>query len=82
MSVALSLLRLSINTLWKTTLWGLIFIQFLFSTGWIIVVFAWCRPVRSFWEHVENKQCWDADTYITFAWITSGTLSGYENYGV
>ncbi|KAK2758676.1 hypothetical protein FQN54_003366 [Arachnomyces sp. PD_36] len=72
MSVALSLLRLSMNKVWKGTLWGLLIIQFFTSVGWMVAILAWCRPLRGVWEYVEDTQCWDFKYEVLYGWVTNG----------
>jgi hypothetical protein len=65
-SVAISLLRLTVanlaagyEKLWRGALWTMISIQVLTYAGWMILLLFNCRPLRSSWEPVSEKVCWD-----------------------
>ncbi|PGH15611.1 hypothetical protein AJ80_05475 [Polytolypa hystricis UAMH7299] len=74
MSVALSLLRLSFNPYWRRALWALIVIQGLFSTGWLVELFAACKPLSNHWAPSADADCWPAKYRINLGWATSAVF--------
>ncbi|KAK0100506.1 hypothetical protein ONS95_008453 [Cadophora gregata] len=70
-SVACSLMRFGNSRLWMGTLYALIVIQSLISTGWVILQFFNCKPLRSFWEPVSNFKCWPRDVTLIYGWFTA-----------
>ncbi|CZR59909.1 uncharacterized protein PAC_09804 [Phialocephala subalpina] len=72
-SIACSLLRFSTaaDRWWKWILWSLIAIQTIISTGWLVVLFFGCRPLRSNWEPVADVVCWDRKYTLIYGWISA-----------
>ncbi|KAH7417721.1 hypothetical protein BKA64DRAFT_702483 [Cadophora sp. MPI-SDFR-AT-0126] len=70
-SVACSLMRFGNSRLWMGTLYALIAIQSIISTGWVILQFFNCKPLRSFWEPVSTIKCWPRDATLIYGWFTA-----------
>ncbi|KAF2180388.1 hypothetical protein K469DRAFT_741204 [Zopfia rhizophila CBS 207.26] len=72
-SVASSLLRFGNGRLWKGILWTLIVCQILTSSGWMVVQFFQCRPLRSMWEPVgpSKIKCWKPRAIINYGWFSA-----------
>ncbi|KUJ12659.1 uncharacterized protein LY89DRAFT_592935 [Mollisia scopiformis] len=73
-SIALSLLRFSNARSWRWTLWALISVQVVITTGWLVVLFFSCRPLRSNWETVADVVCWDRKYTIVYGWVSAALL--------
>ncbi|KAE8445090.1 hypothetical protein EG329_013805 [Mollisiaceae sp. DMI_Dod_QoI] len=71
-SIACSLLRFSSAKLWKWPLWILIATHMAISTGWLVVLFFNCRPLRSNWEPVTDVVCWNRNFTIVYGWVSAG----------
>jgi len=75
-SVAFSLLRLSrcaggAEKLWTWCLRGLIGMQLLLSTGWLVFLVFNCRPLRGMWEPVPKLTCWGHKYTVTWGWVAN-----------
>ncbi|ORX93667.1 hypothetical protein BCR34DRAFT_580370 [Clohesyomyces aquaticus] len=70
-SVACSLLRFGTEKRWRMPLYAMITFQIAVSSGWLIVQFFQCRPLRSFWEIVPEMKCWGKQYIIDYAWFSA-----------
>ncbi|KAF2258404.1 hypothetical protein CC78DRAFT_115911 [Lojkania enalia] len=68
LSVAFSLLKFGHEMLWKGTLYGIMALQVLISSSYIVIQFAQCTPVSSSWENVPDVKCWPMKPIIDYGW--------------
>ena len=76
-TVAVALMRYNNQKWWTWTLWFVIVLQWIVPIGAAIVLFAGCRPLRSFWEPVPSVKCWDKSH--TTKWSKFGIGMSYEH---
>jgi hypothetical protein len=72
MSIALSLLRLSNDRIWKWTLWAIIAVQIITYFGHMLFQFFNCKPLRASWEPVYDIRCWPRKYVLIFGWVANG----------
>jgi hypothetical protein len=72
LSIAASLLRFNKELLWRGILYGLMTLQVLISTGFVIMQFVQCKPVSAFWENIPSVKCWPVKPMLIYGWIIAG----------
>ncbi|GLA81765.1 hypothetical protein AtubIFM56815_005426 [Aspergillus tubingensis] len=71
-SIALALLRLSVHTYQRITLWVVMGASICVSlVFWFFMLFQ-CHPVSKFWERTGPGNCMSTDTLIRVAYVYSG----------
>ncbi|XRM42309.1 putative cation-transporting ATPase 1 [Aspergillus tubingensis] len=71
-SIALALLRLSVHTYQRITLWIVMGASICVSlVFWFFMLFQ-CHPVSKFWERTGPGNCMNTDTLIRVAYVYSG----------
>ncbi|PWY62083.1 cation-transporting ATPase 4 [Aspergillus eucalypticola CBS 122712] len=71
-SIALALLRLSVHTYQRITLWIVMGASICISlVFWFFMLFQ-CHPVSKFWERTGPGNCMSTDTLIRVAYVYSG----------
>jgi hypothetical protein len=72
LSIACSLLPLSRNKIWRSTFYSLITGQIILYVAWMVVTFAGCRPLASFWDHNIVPVCLPQKVVLNCTWATAG----------
>ncbi|KAF2115960.1 hypothetical protein BDV96DRAFT_492371 [Lophiotrema nucula] len=74
LSIAVSLLRLSPERIWKYTLWTIFAVQVIIYLGHVLFQFFNCKPLRASWEPVYDIRCWDRKYVLIFGWVANSIL--------
>lgn len=71
-SIAISLLRLSIDRKWRGGLWFMIIAQVVLYIVFMVFHLFGCRPLRASWEPVYDVRCWPRKHVLYFGYVSSG----------
>ena len=72
LSIAISLLRLSTDRIWRGSLWTIITAQIVLYIVFMVFHLFGCRPLRASWEPVWDMRCWPRHHVRDFGYTSSG----------
>jgi hypothetical protein len=71
-SVALSLLRLGAEKIWRWPLYLIMVIQTVISASYLVIQLAQCTPISANWDTLIVSQCRDQEPIIVYGWVKIG----------